>query len=117
MKILSAIVIISVVFFTYILIRKNKNKSCKIPSINNVQKFKFGAEHKAILNQFKDFKGKHISADALQDSTNIEFAKVYIILSDLVEHDLLTQSNTDSVRGDWLYMVTDNGKKYIQEHT
>ena len=117
MKILFAICIISAVVFVYALIRKNNSKSCKIPSINNVQKFIFGAEHKDILNQFKDHEGEQFSADALQSSINIEFAKVYAILSDLVEHDLLIQSNTDSVRGNWLYMLSDNGKKYLQEHT
>ena len=117
MKILFAIIVIFAFVLSYILLRKNKNKTCKIPNITNVQKFIFGAEHKAILNLFKNYKGKNLSADALQSSTNIEFAKVYAILSDLVEHDLLIQSNTDSLRGNWLYMLSDNGKKYMQEHT
>ena len=117
MKVLFAIIVISTVVFVYALIRKNKNKTCKIPNTTNVQKFIFGAEHKAILNLFKNYKGKNLSADALQSSTNIEFAKVYAILSDLVDHDLLIQSNTDSLRGNWLYMLSDNGKKHMQEHT
>ena len=117
MKVLFAIVVISAVIFAFALIRKNKSKSCKLPNINNVQKFIFGAEHKAILAQFKDFKGDHLSADALTGLTNIEPVRVHAILTDLVEHDLLTQSNADKPRGDWLYMLSDNGKKYLQENT
>ena len=116
MKILLTILVITTVVLTYALIRKNKNKSCKIPSIDNVQKFIFGAEHKTILNQFKDNTGKHISADDLHSLTNIEPVRVHAILSDLVEHDLLIQSNTDSPRGSWLYILSDNGRKFIQEH-
>jgi len=117
MKILFAIIIISVALFAYALIRKNKNKSCKIPSINNVQKFIFGAEHKAILNQFKYYEGEHLSADDLGGLTNIEPVKVHAILSDLVEHDFLVQTNTDKPRGDWLYKLSENGRIYIQEHS
>ena len=117
MKILFAIFVIFAVVFAYALIRKNKSKTCKLPNINNVQKFIFGAEHKAILDQFKDYKGEQLSADTLTGSTNIEPVRVHAILTDLVEHDLLTQSNTDKPRGDWLYILSDNGKKYMQENT
>lgn len=117
MKILSAIVIISVVVFVYFLMRKNRNKACKIPSAENVQKYIFGAEHKAILNQFRDYKGEQLSADDLGGLTNIEPVKIHAILSDLVEHDFLVQTNTDKPRGDWLYKLSVNGRKYIQEHT
>ena len=117
MKVLFAIIVISTVVFVYTLIRKNKSKTCKLPNLNNVQKFIFGDEHKAILDQFKDYKGEHLSADTLTGSTNIEPVRVHAILTDLVEHDLLTQSSTDKARGDWLYTLSDNGKKYMQEHT
>ena len=116
MKVFFAIIFISAVVFAYALIRKNKRKSCKIPSINNVQKFIFGAEHKAILNQLKDYKKGHLSADDLQGLTNIEPVRVHAILSDLVEHDLLIQTDTDKARGDWLYMLSENGKKYMQKY-
>ena len=117
MKILYAIIIISVAVFAYVLIRKNKNKACKIPSISNVQKFIFGAEHKAILNQFRDYKSEQLSADNIGGLTNIEPVKVHAILTDLVEHDFLKQTNTDKPRGDWLYKLSEEGKKYIQEYT
>ena len=84
---------------------------------NNVQKFIFGAEHKAILNQFRDYKGEQLSADDLGGLTNIEPVKVHAILTDLVEHDFLVQTNTDKPRGDWLYKPSENGRKYIQELT
>ena len=77
----------------------------------------FGDEHKAILNQFKKYEGKHLSADAIQGLTNIEPVRVNVILTDLVEHELLIETNTDKIRGNWLYMLSDNGKKYLQEHT
>lgn len=80
-------------------------------------KILFGEEHKAILSQFEKHEGKHLSADALQGLTNIEPVRVNVILTDLVEHDLLIQSNTDKIRGNWLYILSDNGRKYIQEHT
>jgi len=117
MKVLYAIITISVVVFAYFLIRKNRNKSCKIPSVTNVQKFIFGAEHKAILNQFRDYNGEQLSADDIGGITNIEPVKVHAILTDLVEHDFLVQTNTDKPRGDWLYKLSGNGRKYLQEHT
>lgn len=117
MKIIYAVIIISVVVFAYALIRKNKNKACKIPGIGNVQKFIFGAEHKAILNQFRNYKGEQLSADDLGGVTNIEPVKVHAILTDLVEHDFLVQTDIDKPRGDWLYKPSENGRKYIQKHT
>ena len=77
-------------------------------------KILFGAEHKAILNQFEKHEGKHLSADNLQGLTNIEPVRVNVILTDLVEHDLLIESNTDKIRGNWLYILSDNGRKYMQ---
>ena len=117
MKFIYAFILIAAVAGVYALMRKNKNKSCNVPSIDNVQKFIFGADHTAILFQFKDYKGEHLSADELQGLTNIEPVRVHAILTDLVEHDLLIQTNTDKPRGDWLYRTSENGKKYIQEHS
>ena len=117
MKILFAIIVIFAFALTYILLRKNKSKPATIPNVDNLQKFIFGAEHVAILSQFKNNESKHLSADALQGLTNIEPVRVNAILTDLVEHDLLIQTNTDKTRGDWLYIPSDNGKKYILENT
>lgn len=77
----------------------------------------FGAEHTAILNQFNKHEGKRLSADAIQGLTNIEPVRVNVILTDLLEHDLLIETNTGEIRGHWLYMLSEKGKKYLQEHT
>lgn len=77
----------------------------------------FGAEHKAILNQFKQHEDKLLSADDIQGLTNIEPVRVNVILTDLVEHDLLDETNTDEIRGHWLYILSEKGKKYLQDHT
>ncbi len=77
----------------------------------------FGAEHTAILAQFKKYEGKHLSADEMQGLTNIEPVRVNVILTDLVEHDLLVETNTGEIRGHWLYILSEKGKKYVQEHT
>jgi hypothetical protein len=76
----------------------------------------FGAEHKAILHQFMKHEGKPLSADAIQGLTNIEPVRVNVILTDLVAHDLLIETNTDKIRGNWLYVLSQNGKTYLQEH-
>ena len=80
-------------------------------------KLLFGAEHAAILNQFKKYESEHLSADSIQGLTNIEPVRVNVILTDLVEHDLLIETNTDEIRGHWLYILSEKGKKYLQEHT
>ena len=77
----------------------------------------FGDEHYAILNQFKINSGKHLSADNVQGLTNIEPVRVTIILSDLAEHYLLVETNTEEIRGHWMYILSEKGKKYLREHT
>lgn len=116
MKILFAVIVIFAFVVVYVLLRKNKSKSVTVANISNIQKFIFGDEHTTILSQLKKYEGKHLSADALQGLTNIEPARVNAILTDLVEHDLLIQTNTDKVRGGWLYILSDNGRKYMLEH-
>jgi hypothetical protein len=117
MKLSYVLPILLVVAFSSFLWRKNKNRTCKIPSSANVQRFIFGAEHKALLHQFSADKDEQLSADDLGGLTNIEPVKVHAVLSDLVDHDFLLQTNTDKARGDWLYKLSENGRKYRHEHT
>lgn len=76
----------------------------------------FGEDHKAILHQFKQHEGKPLSADDVQGLTNIEPVRVNVILTDLVEHELLTETNTSEVRGHWLYILSEKGNKYLSDH-
>ncbi len=73
----------------------------------------FGAEHTAILSQFKKHEERPLSADDVQGLTNIEPVRVNVILSDLVEHDLLVETNTDEIRGHWQYTLSEKGQKYL----
>jgi hypothetical protein len=117
MNILFAVIVIFAFAIAFILLGKNRSKPGTVANISNIQKFIFGDEHTAILSQIKKYDGKHLSADALQGLTNIEPVRVNAILTDLVEHDLLIQTNTDKVRGGWLYILSDNGRKYMLEHS
>ncbi len=116
MKIIFAVTVFLAFGAVYILFSRKRNTSGTDAETAQMQHFIFGAEHEAILSQFKIHKGESLSADRLQNLTNIEPVRVNAILTDLVGHDLLIQSNTDKIRGNWLYIPSKKGKKYIHKH-
>lgn len=72
-------------------------------------------EHRTILQQLKDAGGKMLTADDLQQSTNIEPIRISAILADLTAHALLLQSKSDERGGYWLYSLSEAGRKFLTE--
>lgn len=78
---------------------------------------KLTAEHKTILEQFRKFADKHLSASELHSSTNIEPIKISAILADLMAHGIVNHTESDESGGGWVYILTEFGQKFVSEHT
>jgi len=72
-------------------------------------------EHRIILQQLKDAGGKMLTADDLQQLTNIEPIRISAILADLTAHALLLQSKSNDRGGYWLYSLSEAGRKFLAE--
>lgn len=73
------------------------------------------AEHKAILEQFRKFAGRRLSAEELNDLTNIEPIKISAILADLMAHGMLRYEEPEESGGAWVYSLTDQGRTFASE--
>ncbi len=56
-----------------------------------------------------------LTADDLQQLTNIEPIRISAILADLTAHALLLESKSDERGGYWLYSLSETGRKFLDE--
>lgn len=74
------------------------------------------AEHKTVLEQFKKYEGKHLSAGELHGFTNIEPIKISAILADLMAHGMVNHTESEESEV-WVYFLTEHGRKFVVEHS
>ncbi|HUU40565.1 MAG TPA: hypothetical protein VMW42_06480 [Desulfatiglandales bacterium] len=73
-------------------------------------------DHKSILQQFKIHDPDHLSAEDIEHSTGIDPFKTQSILDKLVFHKLILATNYDDLNGGWLYILSDEGRIFINRN-